>query len=74
MAGTDVCCSPVGRCPCPWEKIKFFQDIYERYSSIDLSFVSDRPVDIRGLEARLIGTFGMAGGFGIIWGSGRTAI
>jgi hypothetical protein len=46
-------------------KIELFQDLYERYSRLALSFPSDRPIAIKGLEARLLATFGTTGGFGI---------
>ncbi|KAF4458287.1 serine threonine kinase [Fusarium albosuccineum] len=46
-------------------KIEFFQDLYVRYSKLGLSFASDRPVAIRGLETRLINTFNTTGGFGL---------
>ncbi|KAI0858191.1 hypothetical protein F4860DRAFT_505517 [Xylaria cubensis] len=46
-------------------RIEIFQDLYERYSKLALSFPSDRPIAIRGLESRLINTFGTSGGVGI---------
>ncbi|KAH7155791.1 hypothetical protein B0J13DRAFT_521913 [Dactylonectria estremocensis] len=46
-------------------KIELFQDLYERYSKLGLSFVSDRSVAIKGLETRLLTTFGTTGGYGI---------
>ncbi|KAI1420106.1 hypothetical protein F5Y12DRAFT_792268 [Xylaria sp. FL1777] len=46
-------------------RIEIFQDLYERYSRLDLSYPSDRPLAIRGLESRLINTFGTSGGVGI---------
>ncbi|KAE9367915.1 HET-domain-containing protein [Stipitochalara longipes BDJ] len=46
-------------------KIKLYQDLYERYSNLALSFSKDRPIAIKGLETRLIRTFGTTGGFGI---------
>ncbi len=46
-------------------RIEIFQDLYERYSRLALSYPSDRPIAIRGLESRLINTFGTRGGVGI---------
>jgi hypothetical protein len=46
-------------------RIELFQDLYERYSRLALSFPSDRPIAIKGLEARLLATFGTSGGFGV---------
>lgn len=46
-------------------RIEIFQDLYERYSRLALSYPSDRPIAIRGLESRLINTFGTSGGIGI---------
>ncbi|RSL92037.1 hypothetical protein CEP52_014033 [Fusarium oligoseptatum] len=47
-------------------KIEFFQDLYVRYSKLALSFASDRPIAIRGLENRLLSTFKTTGGYGLI--------
>lgn len=47
------------------KKIKLFQDLYQRYSGLVLSYYSDRPIAIKGLEARLVETFGTTGGYGI---------
>ncbi|TRX89459.1 hypothetical protein FHL15_009628 [Xylaria flabelliformis] len=46
-------------------RIEIFEDLYERYSRLALSYPSDRPIAIRGLESRLINTFGTSGGVGI---------
>jgi hypothetical protein len=46
-------------------KIKLYQDLYERYSNLALSFNTDRPTAIKGLETRLIRTFETAGGYGV---------
>lgn len=46
-------------------KIEFFQNLYERYSRLALSFSSDRPIAIKGLERRLIRTLKTVGGYGI---------
>lgn len=37
-----------------------------RYSKLALSFASDRPVAIKGLETRLLNTFDSTGGYGIL--------
>ncbi|KAI8722678.1 Protein kinase domain-containing protein [Fusarium sp. LHS14.1] len=47
-------------------KIEFFQDLYVRYSKLALSFASDRPVAIKGLENRLLSTFKTTGRYGLI--------
>ena len=46
-------------------RIEMFQDLYERYSRLALSYPSDRSMAIRGLESRLLSTFGSAGGVGV---------
>jgi hypothetical protein len=53
------------------EKTKSFQEIYSKYSRLDFTRLSDRPIAIRGLEARLIGGFpSKKGGHGIFGDSG----
>ncbi|KAK1749723.1 hypothetical protein QBC47DRAFT_311471 [Echria macrotheca] len=47
------------------KKIKLVQSLYEKYSKMDLTYNEDRPIAIRGLEARLIQTVGGPGGFGV---------
>ncbi|EFX01599.1 tol-like protein [Grosmannia clavigera kw1407] len=47
------------------KRIKTFQSLYERYSGLELSFLTDRPHAIRGLETRLLDTFRTTGGFGV---------
>ncbi|CZR58814.1 uncharacterized protein PAC_08706 [Phialocephala subalpina] len=47
-------------------RIELFQDLYERYSRLALSFPSDRPIAIKGLEARLLDTFNTTGGYGLL--------
>ena len=47
------------------KKIKLFQDLYERYSNMDLTRSEDRPVAIKGLEARLVQAFGGEGRYGV---------
>ncbi|KAM0418916.1 hypothetical protein ACHAPT_012181 [Fusarium lateritium] len=47
-------------------KIEFFQDLYVRYSKLALSFASDRPIAIKGLENRLLSTFNTTGGYGVL--------
>jgi hypothetical protein len=46
-------------------KIEFFQDLYERFSRLALSYASDRPVAIKGVERRLLSTFRTTGGYGV---------
>lgn len=46
-------------------KIELYQGLYERFSNLEITFPGDRPVAIKGLETRLIRTFGTTGGFGI---------
>lgn len=47
-------------------KIRLYQDLYMRYSRLALSHEQDRPVAIAGLEKRLIHSFGVHGGFGVL--------
>jgi hypothetical protein len=46
-------------------RIQLYQGLYERYSNLGLSFSTDRPIAIKGLETRLIRTFETIGGYGI---------
>ncbi|KAL1612964.1 hypothetical protein SLS60_001195 [Paraconiothyrium brasiliense] len=46
-------------------KILLFQNLYEKYAAMELSFMKDRPMAIRGLEKRLVRTFKTKGGFGM---------
>ena len=46
-------------------KIKLFQDLFERYSNLGLTYSADRPIAIRGLERRLLHTLNTVGGYGI---------
>lgn len=46
-------------------KIELCQGLYERYSNLALSFEADRPIAIKGLEARLISTLNTVGGYGM---------
>ncbi|RMJ13787.1 hypothetical protein CDV36_006531 [Fusarium kuroshium] len=46
-------------------KIRYFQDLYRRYSRLEFSHIQDRPVAIAGLENRLRGAYCKQGGFGI---------
>ncbi|KAH9205286.1 hypothetical protein DL95DRAFT_348558, partial [Leptodontidium sp. 2 PMI_412] len=48
------------------KKIVLYQDLYERYSKLALSFNSDRPVAIRGLEKRLARALDSQGRFGVL--------
>lgn len=47
-------------------RIELFQDLYKRYSGLALSYLSDKPIAIRGLESRLLTTFKTTGGYGIL--------
>lgn len=47
-------------------KIRLYQDLYMRYSRLALSHQQDRPIAIAGLEKRLIQSFGVHGGFGVL--------
>ncbi|KAL6362608.1 hypothetical protein LRP88_03899 [Fusarium phalaenopsidis] len=46
-------------------KIRYFQDLYRRYSRLEFSHIQDRPVAIAGLESRLRRAYCRQGGFGI---------
>lgn len=47
-------------------KIRLFQDLYSKYSRLELSHDTDRPVAIAGIEKHLIFSFGIRGGFGVL--------
>ncbi|SPO03071.1 uncharacterized protein DNG_05752 [Cephalotrichum gorgonifer] len=47
-------------------KIKLYQDLYELYSKLALSYPTDRPVAIRGLETRLLSVLNTRGGYGVL--------
>lgn len=47
-------------------KIRLFQDLYSKYSRLELSHDTDRPVAIAGIEKQLISSFDVRGGFGIL--------
>lgn len=47
-------------------KILLYQDLYKRYSRLKLSHQVDRPIAIAGLEKRLIHSFKVHGGFGVL--------
>ncbi|KAL2670254.1 hypothetical protein Neosp_014721 [[Neocosmospora] mangrovei] len=47
------------------KKIKLYQDLYERYSRLALSYPTDRPIAIRGLERRLRNVLGTRAGYGV---------
>ena len=47
-------------------RIELLEDLYERYSRLALSYPSDRPIAMKGLETRLIHTFNTSGGFGVL--------
>ncbi|OAG06763.1 HET-domain-containing protein [Paraphaeosphaeria sporulosa] len=46
-------------------KIELFQSLYEKYSTLDLSYPADRPVAIKSLERRMIRTLNTEGGHGV---------
>ncbi|RSL42090.1 hypothetical protein CEP54_015604 [Fusarium duplospermum] len=46
-------------------KIRYFQDLYRRYSRLEFSHIQDRSVAIAGLEDRLRRAYDSKGGFGI---------
>lgn len=47
-------------------KIRLWQDLYSRYSRLGFTRDTDRPVAIAGIEQRLISSFRIRGGFGIL--------
>jgi len=47
-------------------KITLFQDLYKRYSSLDLRNDFDRPIAIDGLQHRILTALGLKGGFGVL--------
>ncbi|KAH8787914.1 heterokaryon incompatibility protein-domain-containing protein [Diaporthe sp. PMI_573] len=47
-------------------KILLFQDLYSKYSRLELSHDTDRPVAIAGIEKHLISSFEVRGGFGVL--------
>jgi hypothetical protein len=47
------------------KRIELYQDLYQRYSRLALSYSTDRPIAIRGLEKRLISVLGTKGGYGV---------
>lgn len=46
-------------------QLQLYQSLYEKYSSLGLSFDTDRPRAIAGLEARLKNTLKSKGGYGV---------
>ncbi|KAF9882273.1 tol-like protein [Colletotrichum karsti] len=46
-------------------KIRYFQDLYRRYSQLEFTHIQDRPIAIAGLENRLRKAYWTKGGFGI---------
>ena len=45
--------------------LQLYQNLYERYSTLGLSYLTDRPRAIAGLEKRLMKALGSCGGYGI---------
>ncbi|TIC90753.1 putative agmatinase 1 [Colletotrichum higginsianum] len=46
-------------------KIRYFQDLYRRYSQLEFSHIQDRPIAIAGLENRLRKAYWSTGAYGI---------
>lgn len=46
-------------------KIRYFQDLYKRYSRLAFSHIEDRPFAIEGVENRLRKAYSTKGGYGI---------
>ncbi|WAO91722.1 Protein kinase domain-containing protein [Fusarium falciforme] len=49
-------------------KIRFYEELYEGYSRLDLTKAYDRPIAIAGLEQRLVNAFETHGGYGVFQG------
>jgi len=47
------------------ERIRFYEDLFQTYSRLDFTRVTDRPIAISGLEQRMLRDLGSRGGFGI---------
>lgn len=47
-------------------KVLVIQDLYKYYSRLKFSYTTDRPIAIAGLEKRLIQSFGLKGGYGVV--------
>lgn len=46
-------------------RIRFFQDLYEQYSRLDFTNITDRPIALAGLEERLARTYETRSAFGV---------
>ncbi|CCF40692.1 hypothetical protein CH063_00363 [Colletotrichum higginsianum] len=46
-------------------RILLFQNLYQTYSALDFTHMTDRSIAIKGLEERLVKAFNTKGGFGI---------
>ncbi|KAI8626068.1 hypothetical protein F5Y19DRAFT_488559 [Xylariaceae sp. FL1651] len=46
-------------------KIRYFQDLYKKYSRLKFTHIEDRPFAIKGLESRLREAYGIDGAYGI---------
>lgn len=46
-------------------KIRLYQDLYSKYSRLELSRHEDRPIAIAGIEKHLVLSFQVRGGFGV---------
>ncbi|KAK1850835.1 hypothetical protein CCHR01_06492 [Colletotrichum chrysophilum] len=49
-------------------RILLFQALYETYSALEFTNITDRSIAIKGLEGRLVNTFSTKGGFGVFEG------
>ncbi|ROW10118.1 hypothetical protein VMCG_02144 [Cytospora schulzeri] len=47
-------------------KIFLYQDLFSKYSRLEFTHGQDRPVAMAGIERRLVESFGVRGGFGIL--------
>jgi hypothetical protein len=52
--------------------LQLYQILYERYSTLGLSYVTDRPRAIAGLEKRLMKALNSSGGYGIFQSKDKT--
>ncbi|KAF2018244.1 HET-domain-containing protein [Aaosphaeria arxii CBS 175.79] len=47
-------------------KIQLYQNLYEQYSHLNLTFDGDKPIAIKGLESRLVQALQTQGGYGVL--------
>lgn len=55
-------------------KIRYFQDLYMKYSRLQFSEIADRPFAIAGIESRLRKAYKAKGGWGILDGGAGTSL